>query len=135
MAKIETFRDLIAWQKARELIKPIYQWTRQLPEEERFVLVPQMRRAVWSISSNIAEGFGTGTRPGFLRQLRIARGSGFELQSQLENGAELHGVAVDAVLKQLIDRADRVLQALINSLERTTAPPPAPRRNGRQLAR
>ena len=56
--EIKTFRDLIAWQKAMELAKPVYQVTTRMPETERFGLTAPMRRSVVSIPSNIAEGHG-----------------------------------------------------------------------------
>jgi four helix bundle protein len=53
-----TFRDLVAWQKAMDLVAAIYRCTRSFPDEERFGLVSQLRRAAVSIPSNIAEGKG-----------------------------------------------------------------------------
>jgi len=67
---------------------------------------------------NIAEGFGTGTRPGFLRHLRIARGSLFEADAALEEIGDLGLAEVDPELIELVRECDRVLQGLIRSLER-----------------
>ena len=52
------FRDLIVWQKAMELVKAVYALTKTFPSEERYALTDQLRRAVVSIPSNIAEGSG-----------------------------------------------------------------------------
>lgn len=58
MAAINSFEDLLAWQKAKELTLLVYRLTRAFPTEERYGMVPQMRRAGISVTSNIAEGFG-----------------------------------------------------------------------------
>ena len=57
MEKLEDFRQLKVWQKSHQLVLEIYKLTRGFPAEERFGLVPQMRRAAVSIAANIAEGF------------------------------------------------------------------------------
>ncbi len=61
-ADFASFRDLVAWQKAMDVVYQVYGFTAQLPEEERFVLAVQMRRAAISVPSNIAEGWA-GTPP------------------------------------------------------------------------
>jgi four helix bundle protein len=81
--KIEKFEDLIAWQKARELTKNIYQVTTQGDLSRDFGLRDQIRRASVSIMSNIAEGFERGGRSEFHQFLVIAKGSCAELRSQL----------------------------------------------------
>ncbi len=77
------FKDLIVWQKAMELAVEVYRLTKQLPKEETYVLSDQMRRAVISISSNIAEGQQRITNKEFANFLSIARGSNAELETQL----------------------------------------------------
>src|SRR5688572_16347333 len=89
MAKVRTFRDLIAWQKGKELAKEVYVGTREMPPEERFGLTNQMRRAAVSIPSNIAEGHGRQSRADYLKFLRTSRGSLAELMTQLEISWEL----------------------------------------------
>jgi four helix bundle protein len=79
-----SFRDLIVWQRAMQLAVSIYRLTRDFPREEIYGLTSQARRSVVSISSNIAEGQGRLTRGEFRQFLGIARGSTFELQTQLE---------------------------------------------------
>ena len=73
--KIERFEDLIAWQKARELTKQIYDITRTNPFSKDFGLKDQIRRASIAVMSNIAEGFDRGGRAEFHRFLVIAKGS------------------------------------------------------------
>lgn len=77
------YRKLIVWQKAMDLTDEIYHLTRLLPAEERFGLADQMRRASVSIPSNIAEGYGRHTEKVFNHFLSIARGSVFELETQI----------------------------------------------------
>ncbi len=81
--KIEKFEDLIAWQRARDLTKQIYEITKQGEFQRDFGLRDQMRRASVSVMSNIAEGFERGGRSEFHQFLVIAKGSCAELRSQL----------------------------------------------------
>jgi four helix bundle protein len=99
------------------LTKGIYRLTTELPDTERFGLITQMRRAAVSIPSNIAEGHGRQNRPDYLRFLRIARGSLMELQTQFLLVGELELAHVPKKLENLHAETDRVLQALIRSLE------------------
>ncbi len=79
---IHNFKELKVWQKARILVKKIYDITRKFPDEEKFVLVSQMRRAAISITSNIAEGSGKSSNKDFCRFLEISSSSTYELESQ-----------------------------------------------------
>lgn len=83
MSKVEKFEDLVAWQKARELTKAIYQATRQGGFAKDFGLAGQIQRAAVSIMSNIAEGFERGNRAEFHQFLSIAKASCAEVRSQL----------------------------------------------------
>src|SRR5258706_14598865 len=88
MADIRDYKDLVVWQKAIALARMVYQATANFPKDERFGLTNQVRRAVVSISSNIAEGHARTTRE-FRQFLSIARGSLAEVESQLHLSAEL----------------------------------------------
>lgn len=81
--KIRTFKDWILWQKAHQLVLFIYSITKNLPNEEKFGLVSQMRRAAISIPSNIVEGHSRKTQNEFINFLSIARGSLNELRYQI----------------------------------------------------
>ena|ERR1043166_2269723 len=83
MAKIRSFQDLIAWQKARALTAEIYQVTAKGEFARDFGLKDQIRRAAVSVMSNIAEGFERGRPTEFHQFLSIAKGSCAELRSQL----------------------------------------------------
>src|SRR4051812_46581405 len=118
MATVRTFRDLIAWQRGMELAKSVYAATQRMPESERFGLTNQIRRAVVSIPSNIAEGHARQSRADYLKFLRIARGSLAELSTQTELAWSLKMILPNPPLLSLIQEVDRILQALIASLEK-----------------
>lgn len=80
----QSFRELVVWQRALQLSIAIYKLTKDFPREELYGLTAQIRRAAISVPSNIAEGQGRGSTGEFRQFLGIARGSNFELQTQLE---------------------------------------------------
>lgn len=81
---IHSYKELIVWQRAMELVVAVYGLTEQFPREEIYGLTSQMRRCAVSIASNIAEGRFRGTRKDFAQFLRISYGSGAELETQVE---------------------------------------------------
>lgn len=103
MAKIERFEELVAWQKARNLTKEVYQVTRGGIFSKDFSLRDQIRSASCSIMSNIAEGFERGGRAEFHQFLVIAKASCAEVRSHLH-------VALDA--EYLTDKEFSRLQSL-----------------------
>ena len=117
MAGIKRVEDLIAWQRALSLTKAVYTASARFPEAERFGLQSQIRRASVSIPSNIAEGFGREATSDLVRFLRMARGSLFEVRTQFVIAVDLAYLNKSDVPSELIDETDRVLQALIRSLE------------------
>src|SRR4029079_17412187 len=95
VAEIVSFRDLDVWNVAMDLVVTTYGVVERLPASEQFALSAQMRRAVVSIPSNIAEGHSGGTDGRFLHHVRIARGSLAELETQLEAALRLHFVSAE----------------------------------------
>ena len=81
--KLNSYKDLIAWQKAIVLVKEVYKLTKTLPENEKFNFVSQLNRSALSIPSNIAEGWGRESKGSFTNFLKIARGSLYELETQI----------------------------------------------------
>lgn len=108
------FRDLIAWQKAMRLARNVYAASEQFPRAEQFGLTSQMRRSAVSVPSNIAEGHGRLTDKGFRLFLAQARGSLFELETQLQLAAEL-GFAKKETADVLIADCNEVAR-IINGL-------------------
>ena len=96
MSEIRSYRDLKVWQKGREIIGHVYKITRDMPAEELYGLTSQLRRAAVSVPSNIAEGYGRGSRRDYIRFLKTARGSLYEIQTQL----------ILAVDLELLDESD-----------------------------
>jgi len=84
MEKINSFKDLMAWQEGHKLVLMIYEITKFFPKDEMFGLISQMRRAAVSITSNVAEGFSRQSYKEKLQFYAIANGSATELQNQLE---------------------------------------------------
>jgi four helix bundle protein len=82
--EINSYRDLIAWQRGMSLVLAVYRVTETMPVAEKFGLTSQMRRCAVSIPSNIAEGYGRESTNDYLRFLCVARGSPFELRTQYE---------------------------------------------------
>jgi four helix bundle protein len=83
MPKIERFEDLLSWQKARQMTNVVYDLTDKPRFAKDTLLCRQIRDAASSVMHNIAEGFDAGTRPEFIRFLKIARRLASEVQSEL----------------------------------------------------
>jgi four helix bundle protein len=80
---VQSYRELIVWQKAMKLVQSIYSLTKDFPKEEVYALTSQIRRAAVSIPSNIAEGQGRDSTKEFLHHLSIAYGSLMEVETQI----------------------------------------------------
>ncbi len=118
MDKLMLYRDLIVWQKAMELVKETYILVKKLPKEETYALSDQMRRAAISIPSNIAEGYGRKSKTEYSRFLDIARGSLFELETQIHIGIMLGFFTEEDSDKafKLSSEVARILNSIITKL-------------------
>ena len=116
--KIQNFRDLQIWQLGKEIVLSIYEITRELPEEEKFGLVSQMRRAAVSIPSNIAEGFNRPNNKDYQRFLHIALGSCAELETHIEICFDLGFVDEPSKINSLerLVSEQRMIRGLIKKL-------------------
>ncbi len=119
MSEIRSYRDLTAWQRAVQLSLAVYGATKSFPENERFGLVSQLRRASVSVPSNIAEGYGRGSRQDYIRFLRAARGSLYEIETQVLISKELGFIKDDDHTRvvALAEECSRMLGGLVRSLE------------------
>ncbi|MFB6355928.1 MAG: four helix bundle protein [bacterium] len=112
------YQELDVWTKAHELVLKIYSRTESFPEDEKFGLTSQIRRASVSIPSNIAEGTGKNSDKEFSRFLEIARSSATELDYQLHLANDL-GYIDDAksdILQSNISEIKKMLTGFIDSL-------------------
>ena len=113
---MRSYEDLLVWQKAMLLAKTVYSLQKGLPKEEVYGLGDQIRRAVVSVPSNIAEGFGRGSDTEFKRFLSIARGSLFEVKTQLQLAEGLGFLEVNNEIVALIDEVGKLINGLSNAL-------------------
>jgi four helix bundle protein len=115
----KNYSDLIAWQKAMDLVELIYKATSQFPREEIYGLTNQLRRAAVSVPSNIAEGQGRGSANDFRRFLAISYGSLREVETQILIAKRLHFLteAQAGRVMNLAGEVGRRLNGLTNSLE------------------
>ena len=116
----KNYQDLLAWQRAMELVETVYRESAAIPPEERYGLTSQMRRAAVSIFSNIAEGQGRHTDGEFLNQLSVAHGSVRELETHTIIAGRLEFMAPSTVAT-ILERAGqvgRLVNALANELRR-----------------
>jgi four helix bundle protein len=118
---VQSYKDLVVWQKAMDLVEMVYRQTRTFPKEELYGLSSQLRRAVVSIPSNIAEGQGRAGPVEFSRFLNIAYGSLLEVETQLLIAKRLQYVnetELNSVL-ELVSRVGQLINGLLRSLKNT----------------
>jgi four helix bundle protein len=113
---VQSYRDLIVWQRAMELVMLVYKLTKKFPKEELFGLSLQIRKAVVSVPSNIAEGQGRNSTKEFLRHLFIA-----ETQNLVAEMQEY--ITADESKEVMLRSAEvgRLINGLVNSLEQKLA--------------
>ena len=122
-----SYRDLIAWQKALALVTDVYRWTEGFPKSEVYGLTSQMRRAAVSVVANIAEGQGRNSRGEFVQFLGTAKGSLVELETHVFVAVNL-GYFSAALRDEALNRTDEVSR-LINGLKQSLEK--APQASGR----
>ena len=117
----QSYRDLVAWNKAMDLVMEIYRLTQDFPREEMFGLMSQLRRSAVSIPSNIAEGQGRLSQGEFRNFLGNARGSLSELETQVLIAEKLSFLQKSdaADLLDLAAEVGRILNGLIASTKST----------------
>jgi four helix bundle protein len=115
---INSYRDLLAWQKGIELTEAIYRISKCFPPEELYGLTNQVRRAAVSVPSNIAEGAGRNTSGEFVQSIGHSRGSLFELETQLIVAKRVGYLSLSELrpLFDLTDEIGRLTAGLVRSL-------------------
>jgi four helix bundle protein len=116
--KIRSHRDLIAWQKAMDLVVNVYILSKSFPPDELYALTKQVRRAVTSVPANIAEGQGRRLGREFHQFLANARGSLMELDTHLEVACRVGYIKNEELLKiqKDLNEVGRILNGLMRSI-------------------
>ncbi len=119
MTRIKRFEDITAWQRARTLVRDIYEVTSRGNFAKDYSLKDQIRRASISVMSNIAEGFSRHTDREFIQFLHVAKGSISEVQSQLYVALDLKYIseATFKELYELLEEAIRLISGFVRYLK------------------
>lgn len=118
MPKIERFEDLLCWQKARELANAVYDLTERAAFSRDSRLRGQLQGAAGSVMHNIAEGFDAGSKPEFIRFLKMARRSASEIQSEIYLACDRKYIteAERQIVYALATESKRLINGMINHL-------------------
>lgn len=113
---VKTYKELLVWQKSREIVKDVYKICGSLPQDEVYGLISQIKRASVSIPSNIAEGYRRNNRREYVQFLGIAAGSAAELETQLILANDLFQVDTFPCLSKLTE-VQKILATMIKKLD------------------
>jgi len=114
---LDSYKELIVWQKSITLVKEIYKTTEQLPKTEDYNLKSQMRRSAVSIPSNIAEGYKRKGLGEYIQFLSIADASAAELETQIIITKDIYPVANFIKTEALLEEIQKMLFVLIKKLK------------------
>ena len=118
MEKVNSYKDLLVWQRTMDLVETTYRITAKFPPSEQWGLTSQMRRAAVSVPSNIAEGYGRQATGEYRHHLSMSRGSLLELETQVllcRRLKYLEAADAESVLDE-IEEISKMLGALISKL-------------------
>ncbi len=117
--KTNSYKELIVWQKAIVLVTEVYLISRIFPPEEKFGLISQLNRAVVSVPTNIAEGWGRESSKNYLQFLRISRGSLMEVETLILISKNLNYLNDEKykMILEMVDKVGKILQGLIKSVQ------------------
>lgn len=110
---MKKFKNLKIWQEGIKIVVEVYNLTKQLPDDEKYGLVSQIRRCSVSIPSNIAEGYGRNSDAEMNLFLNISRGSSYELETQLIISTELDFLESEQITK-LLSKLDNLQRGITN---------------------
>ena len=115
---VQSYKDLIVWQRAMDVVIEVCKLVKLLPKEETYALSDQMRRSAVSIPSNIAEGQGRNSTKEYLQFLSIAKGSICELETQLIicNKTNYLTAEQTAAVEEMLQETGKMLNALMKKL-------------------
>jgi len=108
------YRELAVWRKSVQLVKLVYGQVKKFPDEERYALADQVRRAVVSVPSNIAEGNGRASNKDYAHFLSIAKGSLYETMNQLDIAEELGYIGHSDEIETIAIEVRKMLFAMIS---------------------
>ena len=115
---VKSFKDLTVWQKSMDVVVSVYKLAKMLPKDETYALSDQLRRAVVSIPSNIAEGSGRNSTKEYIQFLYIALGSACEVETQIIIAQRIGYLKdIEEDIKN-INEIKKMLNGLISSLKR-----------------
>jgi len=119
MGNINSYKDLKIWQKGIELVEVIYKISVSFPQNEQYGLTSQIRRSSVSVPSNIAEGWGRGYNNNFLQFIKIARGSLYELETQLIIAYKIQLITKEdfEIIQNLILIESKMINSFITTLK------------------
>jgi four helix bundle protein len=122
---IASYRELLVWQKAMEMVEQVYRFVDGLPSDERFELSRQLRRAAVSVPSNIAEGHSRRSTREYLQFISIALGSVAELETQLLLAVRLNMAQPESTvsLEEILSEIGKMLRAIQVSLNSKVSEP------------
>jgi four helix bundle protein len=118
MEPAKSFRDLIVWQKAHQLVLAVYRYSDNFPGKEMYCLIPQLRRAAISVPANIAEGFKKKSKPDKVRYMNISQGSLEEVRYYLILAADL-GYGNSDKLSDDLNIVSKMLEGYMSSIRKS----------------
>ena len=112
-------KNLTTWEKSLELVKSIYEFCDKIPEKEKYIIIPQLKRAAISVSSNIAEGYARKSKLETKRFLDIARSSLVEIDTQITICIKLGYIKESDILdlSDLLNHTFALISKLIRSIK------------------
>ena len=120
MIEIKSYKDLLIWQKGINIVVNVYELTEEFPKEERYALTSQLKRAALSIPSNIAEGYGRNSTQSYIYFITLARGSLFELETQLILAEKLKLIKNEKLFANLMNQIieeSKMINSFITKIE------------------
>ena len=120
MIEIKSYKDLLIWQKGINIVVNVYELTEEFPKEEKYALTSQLKRAALSIPSNIAEGYGRNSTQSYIYFITIARGSLFELETQLILAEKLKLIKNEKLFANLMNQIveeSKMINSFITKIE------------------